>query len=212
VPLSVLLTGYEPWNDFVVNSSWEAAKEFDGRLIAGARVTAKLLPVSYTDMPPLLHGALSESQPAICLGLGMEPPGSKIRLERVAVNLADAGDYPDNDGSAPRDTLLLEDTAAPSAYFSSLPLRTIAAKLGAANIPWTQSLTAGAFLCNAAFFHTMHAAATTHPSLTGGFIHVPPIPGTPAAPEPEHGMELAQIIEAVEIAIETTVAALTPSS
>lgn len=207
---SVLLTGYEPWNDFVVNSSWEAAKELDGAVIGGATVAARLLPVSYTDMPPALAAALDSTAPDVCIGLGMEPRGSKIRLERVAVNLADAGDYPDNDGSAPRDTPLLDDAGAPAAYFSGLPLRRIAAVIGDAGIPVMPSLSAGAFLCNAAFFHTMHAAATTRPGLTGGFIHVPPLPGTPAAPEPEHGMALESIVRAVTLAIETTLAATAP--
>ncbi len=207
---SVLLTGYEPWNDFRVNSSWEVAQALDGAVIAGATVTSRLLPVSYTDMPPALQAALDAAQPDICIGLGMEPRGTKLRLERVAVNLADAGDYPDNDGRAPRDTPLWPAPDGPAAYFSGLPLRRIAAKLGAAGIPATPSLSAGAFLCNAAFFHTMHAAATTRPALIGGFIHVPPLPGTPAAPDPTHGLPLEQMLKAIRIVIAETVAALAP--
>lgn len=204
MPPSVLLTGYEPWNDYVVNSSWEAATALDGAVIGGATITARLLPVSYTAMPPVLIEALAATQPAVCIGLGMEPRGSKIRLERVAVNLADAGDYPDNDGRAPRDTPLLDHADAPAAYFSGLPLRRIAAVLAVAEIPVMPSLSAGAFLCNAAFFHTMHAAATTRPGLVAGFIHVPPLPGTPAAPDPGQGMALERIVEAVRLAIATT--------
>jgi len=205
MPASVLLTGYEPWNDFKVNSSWEAAKELDGAVVGGATVTSRMLPVSYTDMPAALEKAIAEVQPDLCIGLGMEPRGSRIRLERVALNLADAPDYADNDGEAPEGRPLISDEDAPLAYYAKLPLTHIESVLKAAEIPVMRSLSAGAFLCNAAFYYTMHISHRPPTSFRGGFIHVPPLPGTPAAPEPEHGMPLEQIVKAVRLAIQTVV-------
>jgi pyroglutamyl-peptidase len=203
VSLSVLLTGYEPWNDFKVNSSWEAAKALHGQWIAGASITSRILPVSYTGMPAALEEAIEEVQPDLCIGLGMEPRGSRIRLERIALNLADAPDYADNDGNAPEGRPLIADASAPLAYHARLPIRHIESVLTEAAIPVMTSLSAGAFLCNAAFYYTMHISSRPPRSFWGGFIHVPPLPGTPAAPDPEHGMPLEQIVEAVRLAIQT---------
>ena len=41
---TVLITGIEPFDGETLNPSWEAARQLDGSIIAGARVVARQLP------------------------------------------------------------------------------------------------------------------------------------------------------------------------
>jgi pyroglutamyl-peptidase len=196
----ILLTGFEPWHDFPVNSSWEVASRFDRRQIAGFTIAARRLPVSYGRLPRALGACLEEVEPDICIALGMEPRGTALRLERVAVNVADAADYPDNDGAAPRDGAVV--AGGPAAYFAGLPLRQVADALGRAQLPARLSLSAGAFLCNACFYRLMHAAAEDRPGMVAGFVHVPPLLDTLPGSE---GWPVERLQRAVAVVIETTV-------
>ena len=196
----VLLTGFEPWHDFDVNSSWETVSLFDRRQIAGFTVAARRLPVSYGRLGEALDLCLREVQPDICIGFGMEPKGTRIRIERVAVNLADAADYPDNDGQSPRDGRVVSD--GPAAYFSGLPLREIETALTTQQFPVQMPLSAGAFLCNACFYRIMHMVKEERPEMVGGFVHLPPIA---EADDATVGLPIAKLQRAAAVIVETTV-------
>lgn len=196
----VLLTGFEPWHTFKVNASWEAVALFDGRQVAGFTIAARRLPVSFARVGPALSAALDEVQPDIVIGFGMGPREPTIRLERLAVNLDDVTEYPDNDGASPHDARISPE--GPAAYWTGLPVRKIADALAAHRFPVTCSLTAGAFLCNHLFYRIMDIVASDKPEIVGGFVHIPPIgEERPDAP----GLPLPRLQRAVAIIAETTV-------
>ena len=194
----VLLTGFEPWHTFEVNSSWEAVSILDNRQVAGFRIAARRLPVAFARVGPALAAVLEEVEPDICIGFGMGPRDTHVRLERVAVNLCDAVDYPDNDGTALRDTPVVPD--GPAAYWTGLPVRRIEAALRNHDFPVVTSLSAGAFLCNNLFYRLMDTIANERPGMIGGFVHVPPSDASGAA-----GLPLTRLQRAAAIVVETTV-------
>jgi pyroglutamyl-peptidase len=161
----ILLLGFEPFEGFAVNPSWEAIRDLDGRELRGSRVFSRRLPVSYAKAGPELERALAETGPATVVAFGVHG-GRGIRLERVALNV-DHATRPDNDGAAPIDERIL--AGAPLALPTTLPLDRIEAGLRAAGLEVQRSFHAGTYLCNHVLFLLMQRV------LRAGFVHVPPL-------------------------------------
>lgn len=196
--MNILLTGFEPFDGDTVNPSWAVASALHGRVIAGARVQAHCLPVTFGGAPQSLAEALAELQPALVIALGLASGRAEVSIERVAVNLIDAR-IPDNAGERLQDQPVRAD--APPAYFSTLPVKAMRNALRAAGHPAGLSLTAGAFVCNQVFFELQHRLAGR--GVRSGFIHVPALPEQAArAQTAVASMGLAAQIEAISLAIE----------
>jgi pyroglutamyl-peptidase len=131
------------------------------------------------------------------LGVGLAGGSAMIRVERVAVNLADAR-IPDNAGAQPLDAPSV--AGAPDAYFASLPVKAAARDIRAVGIPAEVSHTAGTFVCNHVFFTAMHATAGG--PVRAGFVHVPW--DTDHASEGAPALALHDIVRAIEIALATS--------
>ena len=104
----------------------------------------------------------------ICIG--QAGGRSAITPEMVAINLKDAS-IPDNAGISYDGVPILE--GAPTAYFATIPVKSIAAAIREAGIPASVSYTAGTYVCNSLMYHLMHLLAQKYPSVIGGFIHIP---------------------------------------
>jgi pyroglutamyl-peptidase len=203
----VLVTGFEPYGGYARNPSAEIARRLDGTRIGGVPVVGRLLPVDLAALDRALAGAVRGLDPLAVVLLGLAPGEPVIRLERVALNLAD---FPiaDNAGTRAVDRRL--DAQSGPALWSRLPLRAIQAQLLAAGIPARLSETAGTYLCNAA----MHWALRRLPArVPAGFIHLPLLPAQVAArlgqigdAMPAASMALAVQKRAVEIALKAILA------
>ncbi|PYM05385.1 MAG: pyroglutamyl-peptidase I [Candidatus Rokuibacteriota bacterium] len=215
-----LVTGFEPYGGRGVNPSAEVVTRVDGLEIEGARVVGRVLPVSFGALRACVRELMQEIDPALVVSLGLWPGEPTIRLERVALNLADF-EIPDNDGLLLYDDVV--ETAAPSAIEATLPLRAIERALLKAGIPVRLSTSAGTFLCNATlytFLHTEQAAA----GVRCGFVHLPYLPEQVAALLDEMrskqsvelhqradlaSMSLATMVDAVRIVLAVSLTATT---
>ncbi len=198
-PRTVLVTGFEPFDQDRVNPSWEVARALDGWVCAGATVRAVQLPCVFGLAIERLDTALAELRPQCVVGLGLAAGRTEWQPERVAINCDDAR-IPDNAGRQPIDTAVLP--GAPAAYFSSLPVKAIVQALRAAGLPASVSNTAGTFVCNHVFFALMHRLATL-PGVRGGFVHVPCLPEQAARHPGVPSMALATQIEAARVLVRT---------
>lgn len=172
-----LVMGFEPYGGRGLNPSAEVAKRLDGHEVEGHRVAGRVLPVAFGPLRQRVAALVREVDPALVVSLGLWPGEPTIRLERVAVNVADF-EIPDNDGAVLRDDVV--EAGGPTAVLSGLPLRAIEAALLQAGIPARLSATAGTFLCNA----TMYSVLRTGPGRAGvpcGFVHLPYLPEQVAA-------------------------------
>ena len=169
----VLLTGFEPYGGRGVNPAFEVVRRLDGSEIAGVPVAGRTLPVSYRALRGRLDALLDDVNPAVVVALGLYPGTPMIRLERIAINVADF-EIPDNDGTVVADEAV-EDNAA-NALKSTLPLRRIEAALLAGGIPAHVSNTAGTFLCNATMFALLHGLEARGRAVPCGFMHLPYLP------------------------------------
>ena len=166
---TVLLTGFEPFDQDLVNPSWEAVRQLDGvQLDDDVRIVARRLPCVFATAGECLLQLISELRPAMVIATGLAPGRSEISIERVAINVNDAR-IPDNLGEQPIDTAVV--VGGPAAYFSTLPIKAMARAVREAGIAVSVSQTAGTFVCNQVFYRLQHELAGT--GVRSGFIHVP---------------------------------------
>ena len=212
---AVLVTGFEPYGGGRINPSLEVVRHLDGTEVASVPVVGRALPVAFRGLQQRVRALLTEIDPIAVLNLGLWPGEATIRLERVALNLADF-EIPDNAGELVHDLPL--DMEAPTAIPSRLPLRAIERALLEAGIPARLSNTAGTFLCNA----TMYTFLRQTVGVPCGFVHLPYLPEQVASllarvkEQPtleEHqradyaSMSLPTMLEAVRIILAVSLAA-----
>ena len=195
---TVLVTAFEPFGGEAINPSWEAVCQLDGKVISGAQIVARQLPVVFGQALETLWQAMDELQPQRIIAVGQAGGRSDITVERVAINVDDAR-IPDNQGNQPVDEPVIND--GPAAYFSTLPIKAIVAAVREAGIPASVSQTAGTFTCNHVMYGLLHRLHTSGNPARGGFIHLPYLPeqavNHPGAPS----MAAASVIQALTIAI-----------
>lgn len=165
---AILLTGFEPFGGAALNPSGDAALALDGERCAGRRIVGLRLPCVFGAAASMLTDALAREQPDIVLCLGLAPSRRGFSVERVALNLDDAR-IPDSAGCQPLDRPVV--AGAPTAHFSTLPVKAMVAALHGAGLPAALSTSAGSYVCNHVFYALMHALAPL-PGTRGGFIHL----------------------------------------
>ena len=158
----IVVTAFEPFGGSAVNASLEAVRLLED-------VETAVLPVSFARVGEALRGIVA-SRPDAVVCTGEAGGRSAVSVERIAVNLMDAG-IPDNDGARPVDREILP--GGPAAYLSTLPTRPIAERIRACGIPAELSYTDGTYVCNCAFYRLMAAIRAEGSRIPGGFIHVP---------------------------------------
>lgn len=196
---TVLLTAFESFGGERLNPSWEAVRDFDGKMLAGVRVVVRQLPVVFATCGAVLTDALTTLQPDGILCVGQAGGRCDITLERVAINIHDAR-IPDNQQQQPVDEPVV--AGGPAAYFATLPIKAIVASLREAGIPASVSQTAGTFTCNSVMYSLLHWLHTHGSPARGGFMHIPWMPqqavNHPGAPS----MSVSSVTQALEIAIQ----------
>ncbi|MES2398396.1 MAG: pyroglutamyl-peptidase I [Pseudomonadota bacterium] len=194
---NVLLTGFDAFGGATVNPSWLAVHALDGEVIAGHRLVSAQVPTSFEGSGRELARLLKTHKPALVIGVGQAGGRSAMSLERIAINIADAG-IADNEGVQPVDVPVRP--KGPAAYFTTLPIKAMLVALQQAGIPAEVSQTAGTFVCNQIFYTLMYLLARQRPPgrVRGGFIHVPYLPeqGKPS-------MNLGQMVRGLRIAVQS---------
>lgn len=218
----VLVTGFAPYGGRGRNPSAEIAAALDGRKVGGMAVVGRQLPVSLEGIGPAVSALVEEIDPRVVVSLGLWPGAPLIRIERVALNLADF-EIADNVGRLASDDPILGNGA--TALYATLPIRKIERRLLEAGIPARISNTAGTFLCNACLYTVLTVAAAGRRPAMAGFIHVPYLPEQVAIMLQEMktearmelhqrgdlaSMELTVSTRAIELALEASVAELEP--
>lgn len=190
---TVLLTGFEPFYQDLINPSWEAARQLDGVQLAEAvQIVARRLPCAFATAGE----CLAELRPVMVIATGLGPGRSDLSMERVAINVNDAR-IPDNLGAQPVDTAVV--AGGPAAYFSTLPIKAMVKAVREAGVAASVSQTAGTFVCNQVFYLLQHALAGT--AIRSGFIHVPPMPEqVTVAAQPS--MALETLVKGLRVAVQ----------
>ena len=193
----ILLTGFEPFGGDPVNPSLLIARALDGEVVAGARVEAVELPCVFHRALSALDEALARTRPVLAVALGLAAGREGLSIERVAINVDDAR-IPDNAGAQPMDEPIAP--GGPAAWFSTLPIKAMAAELNAAGVPASVSQTAGTFVCNHVFYGLQQRLVGT--GVRSGFIHVPLLPEQAARYPGKPVLALEDQVRGVRLALQ----------
>jgi pyroglutamyl-peptidase len=197
---TVLLTGFEPFNQETINPAWEAVRALEGWSGPGFAVQVLQLPCVFGAANRVIGEALARFKPAVVIAVGQAGGRVDMSVERVAINVDDA---PIADNAQVQLVDQPIEAGGPAAYFSSLPIKAIVAALRGAGLPASVSQTAGTFVCNHVFYGLMHRTAGT--PVRAGFIHIPYLPEQAAAHPGAPSMALADMVKGLKIALEVAV-------
>jgi pyroglutamyl-peptidase len=194
---TVLLTGFEPFNQETINPAWEAVRALQGWKGKGFAVQVLQLPCVFGEANLVLDEALQRLAPEVVIAVGQAGGRVDLSVERVAINVDDAP-IADNARRQLVDEAIVE--GGPAAYFSTLPIKAIVAALREAGLPASVSQTAGTFVCNHVFYGLMHRSAGS--GRRAGFIHIPYLPQQAMAHPGAASMALADMVAGLKIAVE----------
>ena len=191
--MKILITGFQPFGGQKVNPAWEAVRKLPD--VLGDKVLWKLeIPVTFGGAFDAVEAKAAEVDPDVILCVGQAGGRDAVTPERIAVNLQDAS-IPDNAGNQPVDLPVAADGA--NAYFTTLPVKAMAAAVRAQDIPCRLSCTAGTYVCNDVFYRLLHRYRDTGKRV--GFVHVPFLPeqGSPNLPLNSIVRALQAMLEAI---------------
>lgn len=197
---NLLLTGYEPFDDYSVNPSAEIAKNLDSRKIGNWSIVGAVIPLDYKSAEQVLDDLIETHSPEIILCCG-QANRAVISLERIAVNAINMS-RADNKGYTPESDVIIP--KAPAAYFSNIDLQPLVEALNHESIPAYISYHAGTYGCNWILFNILHKIALGEIDAKATFIHVPPLP-TQAIEKKNMSlasMPLETLVRALEIIIQ----------
>ncbi len=192
----ILLTGFEPFHEYKINSSWSLVDSFKNSTSDFESIKLRL-PVEFKAVSNLVPEILKQYQPDIVLAFG-QCTGDSIRIERVALNIDDARSA-DNNGYTPTDEQIHAD--GKNAYFSTLPIKVIQQAMATKNIPAIISNSAGTYVCNHLFYELLYWCDKLSLPTKIGFVHLPRLPeqviGTqnPSMPLQQMQIALQEIIK-----------------
>lgn len=165
--MSILITGFAPFDGADTNPSWEAVRLVPDKL-CGHDVHKLLLPVVYGEAAQLVIQAIRRLQPEVVLCCGLAGGRTALTPELVAVNYRYAR-IADNAGqrySGERIT-----STGPDAFMTRLPVHAMISAMQQAGLNAALSLSAGAYVCNDVYYALLSAEADL--GHRGLFLHVP---------------------------------------
>ena len=180
-PVTVHITGFEPFDGAASNASWDAVRFLPEiiELVGGsAIVTRELLPVTFAGAAAAGCRVIEHACPDIVVHVGLGTRAREVRLETTARNTT-AARAADNAGRTPAGRLV---PGGPSELRATWPAAALVGRLGAAGLPVARSDDAGDYVCNATFYASLAAAAKAPAKARPviGFVHVPPEEVVPA--------------------------------
>jgi pyroglutamyl-peptidase len=161
----ILLTAFEPYDQWSSNSSWETIVELLRVRGTIPNVITRRYPVSLTRFQERLEVDLARGFDSI-IHLGQAPGISQIHLEAIAINVAGVTEA---EGADFGDLVV----GGPVGYRSKFPLGAWASYLRQSGIPARVSYHAGTYLCNAALYLSHHWLETHGKAGRVAFIHLP---------------------------------------
>lgn len=195
----VLITGFDPFGQELINPALEALKQLENRTIEHIEIVTQEVPTVFHESIKVVTKAIETHHPDVVICVGQAGGRTQITPERVAINIDDAR-IPDNQQNQPIDETI--DRGGPVAYWSTLPNKRIVHNLHAAGIPAAVSNSAGTFVCNHLFYGVMNYLEKNAPQICGGFIHIPFIPEQTIKTNAP-SLSLDVIVRALEIAATT---------
>ncbi|XP_061797680.1 pyroglutamyl-peptidase 1-like [Nerophis lumbriciformis] len=181
----VLVTGFEPFGEHAVNSSWVAVQELE-RLGLGDAVDLHVceVPVEYQAVQSLLPSLWKQHTPQLVVHVGVSGLASTVTLEQCGHNKG----YRrlDNCSFCPASQCCMEE--GPDCISSVLDMDTVCRRVGHSGLGVAVSVSkdAGRYLCDYTYYSSLFLS-----NGRSAFIHVPPLG------KPYSSQELGRALQAV---------------
>lgn len=188
----LLITGFDPFGGETVNPSWLAVERLPEQ-IGDFQLIKLQIPTVFSLAAEQVVQCAQEHWVDAVLCVGQAGGRAAVTPELVAINLRHAS-IDDNAGNRPQDEPIIKN--APTAYFSTLPVRKMAQAIEESGTLAKVSYSAGSFVCNDVLYTVLHRL----PEIPAAFVHVPYLPEQ--AKEGIASMPLEQIAAALQTAIE----------
>jgi len=195
--MRLLLTAFEPYEDWQQNSSWEVMTEYLRVHGASPSLVTRRYPVDLMELKKRLDRDLATGFDAV-LHLGQRPGASQVSLEAIAINVAGMTTAPGEEYGP-----LLAN--GPIAYRTQFPLGSWLALLHQSAVPAHISYHAGTYLCNAVMYlshhwYTQHRRHGEEPLV--GFIHLPlTTQQVPGSGKSLASMPTSRMVDAVSLVV-----------
>lgn len=199
--MKILVAAFDPFGGEKINPALEAVKKLEDT-IAGAEIVKLEIPTVFQKSGEVLREKALEVKPDMILCVGQAGGRFALTPERVAINQDDAR-IKDNEGNQPIDVPIKEDGAP--AYFATLPIKAMVAKIKEAGVPSAVSNSAGTFVCNHIMYQALYLSAKELDNIPAGFIHVPYIPEQVVDKPEKPAMNLDDITKGLTAALEAMV-------
>jgi pyroglutamyl-peptidase len=200
--IKILVTGFDAFGGEKINPSALILDMLKERTKDIDLVTCQL-PTVFTKSAAVVEEAITTSNPHAVISIGQAGGSVGLRVERVALNLADSGTA-DNEGNRPADTTISPE--GPVAYWSTISVKDVVKAIREAGIPASVSYSAGTFVCNHVFYTTCNFVATHRLPIKVGFIHVPYLPEQAVGKLGVASMSLEHMVTALQNALEIVAA------
>ncbi|XP_075711698.1 pyroglutamyl-peptidase 1-like protein [Rhinoderma darwinii] len=166
-PNLIVVTGFGPYRNYFINSSWESVKEL-AKLGLGDHVQLKILelPVKYSEVERKITWIWKELQPQLSVHVGMRSSSKAIALEQCGRNKG----YMEKDlsGAHPQGGCYLLE--GPERIESVVNMKSVCKNTSWPGLPVIHSRDAGRYLCEYAYYISLYCG-----SGKAVFIHVPPL-------------------------------------
>lgn len=200
--MKILVTGFDPFGGATINPAYEAVKLIPD-VVEGANIVKIEIPTVFGRDEAVVKAAIEEHRPDVVVCVGQAGGRSGITVEKVAINLMEAR-IPDNEGNQPIDTPIKED--GETAYFASVPVKSMVQYMNNARIPARVSYTAGTYVCNDIMYRLMYMIDKEYPGMRGGFVHVPYLPEqTVDLPDGTPSMSSETIAEGITLGLKAII-------
>ncbi|XP_042133789.2 pyroglutamyl-peptidase 1-like protein isoform X2 [Peromyscus maniculatus bairdii] len=165
----VVVTGFGPFRQHLVNSSWEAVKELS-KLGLGVDTDTELrtlqLPVDYREVSRRLTTIWEDLRPHLAVHVGMDTSTKAIFLEQCGKNRS----YRDTDirGFQPEGGVCL--SGGPEVMHSVVSMKEVCRRVSLEDVEVAFSRDAGRYVCDYTYYLSLYLG-DGHAAL----IHVPPL-------------------------------------
>ena len=160
-----ILTAFEPFAGRLRNASAVILEA-----VQDERIDTRLLPVVLDALADELAALLARA-PRVLILMGEAGAQRSVRVERIALNVLDARNRPDNAGAVIEDRPIIpgQPLARAATWDADLVVRTLRAH----RVPAMKSYHAGSYACNQALYLALSGASSRKLDTLIGFLHVP---------------------------------------
>ena len=166
----VLVTGFGPFPGAPENPSASLAEALGATQWPGCELHAQVLPTEWETVAALAPRLYAHLQPDVMIHFGLCQRAVGFRIERSAYNRA--APRADARAALPASRQVL--AQGPERLDTRIPAAKVAAYLSAHAFPAASSRSAGRYLCNFLYYHSLAWAAARHEAAPVAlFVHIP---------------------------------------